>query len=52
MIMSAIKGMYGLGLLEHWNHGFRSHSRYACMSALFCVVLSCEIETFWWAHMS
>jgi hypothetical protein len=31
----------GLRLLEHWDRGFESRSRHECMSAFFCVVLSC-----------
>jgi len=30
-----------LHLLEHWDHGFESHSRHRHMYAFFCVVLSC-----------
>jgi hypothetical protein len=32
---------YCLRPLEHWDHGFESHSRHGCVSAFFCVVLSC-----------
>jgi hypothetical protein len=27
--------------LEHWDHGFESHSRYGRVFAFCCVVLSC-----------
>jgi hypothetical protein len=27
--------------LEHWDRGFESHSRHGCVSAFFCLVLSC-----------
>jgi len=27
--------------LEHWGRGFESRSRHECVSAFFCVVLSC-----------
>jgi uncharacterized membrane protein YkvI len=27
--------------LEHWDRGFEYHSRHICVSAFFCVVLSC-----------
>jgi len=29
------------GPLEHWDRGFESRSMYGCVSAFFCVVLSC-----------
>jgi hypothetical protein len=25
--------------LEHWDHGFESHSRHGCVSAFFCVCI-------------
>jgi hypothetical protein len=39
--MLAVRGTYCLRPLEHWDRGFESHSRYGCVSAFFCVVLSC-----------
>jgi hypothetical protein len=33
--------MYGLQPLEHWDPGFESRPRHRCVSASFCVVLSC-----------
>jgi len=33
-----VEGIYGLG---QWNRGFESRSRHGCVSAFFCVVLSC-----------
>jgi hypothetical protein len=34
-------GTYCLRPLEHWDPGFESRSRHGCVSAFFCVVLSC-----------
>jgi hypothetical protein len=34
-------GTYCLRPLEHWDHGFESHLRHGCVSAIFCVVLPC-----------
>jgi hypothetical protein len=34
-------GMYCLQLLEHWDHGFKSHLRCGCVPMFVCVVLSC-----------
>jgi hypothetical protein len=35
------RGAYGLGPVEHCDHGFENRSRYGCVSAAFCTVLSC-----------
>jgi len=34
-------GAYGLKIAKHWNRVFESCSRHECISAFFCVVLSC-----------
>jgi hypothetical protein len=36
-----VKVAYGLGPLEHRVRGFEPHSRHECVSAFFCIVLSC-----------
>jgi hypothetical protein len=37
----AVCGTYCFLPFEHWDRGFESHSRHGCVSAFFCVVLSC-----------
>jgi hypothetical protein len=37
-------GAYGLGPLEHWDHGFESHSGHEFTSEFLCVDLSCAVR--------
>jgi hypothetical protein len=37
----AVCSAYCLQPLKHWDHGFDTHLSHGCMSAFFCVVLSC-----------
>jgi hypothetical protein len=39
-------GINCLRSLEHWDHGFESHSRYGCLR-LFCVCVSSGLATDW-----
>jgi len=34
-----------LGLLKHWDHGFKSHSSHGCMSALLCCAVLCRYRS-------
>jgi len=37
----AVCGTYCLPPLEHWDRGFECRSEHGCVSAFFCVMLSC-----------
>jgi hypothetical protein len=37
-----VEDRYCLRPLEHWGRQFESHSRYECVSAFFCIALSCR----------